>query len=112
MTAVDNAAVPPRQAWYDRRDGRIIVQRAVQLLVSVTVAGPIPHTLAPDHPMVDETCQVCGRPLGAELPVTYVVIGIAPEDRVDDNPRGMVNAAVVVVHAECTGPTRFWALPD
>lgn len=103
--------ITPQRDTYDRRDGRIIPVRATQYLVTVTVAGA-PHPLAPDHPMVDETCQVCGDPLGCELPTIGVVIGIAPDDRVDATPGRETNAAVVIVHDRCAAPARFGAQPD
>jgi hypothetical protein len=88
--------------------GRLIPCRVRQSMINVTVHNRV-YTLAPDHPMVMDPCQVCGRLLGDHKPVVGVVLGIAPEDRLTSGD-GWVNAAMAIVHDECAGPGRFAAV--
>ena len=56
-------------------------------------------SIAPDHPLADESCPACDRPLTGS-PTVLVFVGIDPEDR---KPAGWTTGGAVAVHAVCAG---------
>lgn len=67
----------------------------------ITTTGARPP-MSPDHPMAqaDTRCPACDGPL-TDRPVTFVIVGVDPEQRAKG--KTYASAGAVVVHADCAG---------
>jgi len=77
----------------------IPVRARVDSPITTTGIRPPMH---PDHPMAQAgvRCPACDGPL-TDRPITFVIVGIDPEQRAQSKQYAACGA--VVVHADCAG---------
>lgn len=70
-----------------------------QITDPITCLGGV-RTLSPNHPLADLLCPVCDESVNMR-PVTLVLVGFRPEDRVAG--KIWATGGSVMVHADCAG---------